>query len=73
MQPRKLHSEETLSNCVSDFCDFVCSLFPKAFLFDYYFIEQWVIYKFSLMYLMHKPLITTAPINPNRPTGMGGG
>ena len=28
--------EETQSNRVSDFCDFVCSLFPKAILFDFY-------------------------------------
>ena len=30
--------EETQSNQVSDFCDFVCSLFPKAFLFYFYCI-----------------------------------
>ena len=29
--------EETQSNRVSDFSDFVCSLFPKAILFDFYF------------------------------------
>ena len=29
--------EETQSNRVSDFRDFVCSLFPKAILFDFYF------------------------------------
>ena len=29
--------EETQSNRVSDFCDFVCSLFPKAILFYFYF------------------------------------
>ena len=28
--------EETQSNRVSDFRDFVCSLFPKAILFDFY-------------------------------------
>ena len=27
------------SNRVSDFCDFVCSLFPKAILFYFYFIH----------------------------------
>ena len=32
--------EETRSNRVSDFCDFVCSLFPKAILFDFYFIAR---------------------------------
>ena len=39
MQPRKLPCsyEETQSNRVSDFRDFVCSLFPKAVLFDFYF------------------------------------
>ena len=31
--------EETQSNQVSDFRDFVCSLIPKAILFDFYFIE----------------------------------
>ena len=36
MQPRKIQSdyEETESNRVSDFRDFVCSLFPKAILFS---------------------------------------
>ena len=34
--------EETQSNRVSDFRDFVCSLFPKANLFDFYSI-QWII------------------------------
>ena len=29
--------EDTQSNRVSDFRDFVCSLFPKAILFDFYF------------------------------------
>ena len=29
--------EETQSNRVSDFHDFVCSLFPKAILFYFYF------------------------------------
>ena len=29
--------EETQSNRVSEFRDFVCSLFPKASLFDFYF------------------------------------
>ena len=29
--------EETQSNRVSDFRDFLCSLFPKAILFDFYF------------------------------------
>ena len=29
--------EEIQSNQVSDFRDFVCSLFPKAILFDFYF------------------------------------
>ena len=28
--------EESQSNRVSDFSDFVCSLFPKAILFDFY-------------------------------------
>ena len=32
--------EETQSNRVSDFHDFVCSLFPKAILFYFYFITQ---------------------------------
>ena len=39
MQPRKLQCciyEETQSNRVSDFRDFVYSLFPKAILFDFY-------------------------------------
>ena len=30
--------EETQSNRVSDFRNFVCSLFPKAILFDFIFI-----------------------------------
>ena len=30
--------EETQSNRVSDFRDFVCSLFLKAILFDFYFL-----------------------------------
>ena len=30
--------EETQSNRVSDFRDFVCSLFPKAILFGFYFV-----------------------------------
>ena len=30
--------EETQSNRVSDFHDFVCSLFPKTILFDFYYI-----------------------------------
>ena len=30
-------SEETQSNRVFDFRDFVCSVFPKAILFDFYF------------------------------------
>ena len=28
--------EETQTNWVSDFCDFVCSLFPETILFDFY-------------------------------------
>ena len=36
MQPRSVANEETQSNRVSDFRDFVCSLFPKAILFDFY-------------------------------------
>ena len=41
MQPRKLQCwiRETQSNRVSDFRDFVSSLFPKATLFDFYFKE----------------------------------
>ena len=37
-QPRKLQFciQENLSNRVSDFRDFVCSLFPKAILFDFH-------------------------------------
>ena len=31
--------EETQSNRVSDFRDFVCSLFPKAILFYFYFFS----------------------------------
>ena len=43
MQPRKLHAyEETQSNRVSDFRDFVCSLLPKAILFDFY---KWYVLK----------------------------
>ena len=39
MQPRKLQVayEETQSNRVSDFHDFVCSLFPKAILFFFFY------------------------------------
>ena len=39
MQPRKLQCsyEETQSNRVSDFRDFVCSLFPKAILVFYFY------------------------------------
>ena len=40
MQPLSNYSvayEETQLNRVSDFRDFVCSLFPKAILFDSYF------------------------------------
>ena len=37
MQPRYSFTyEETQSNRVSNFRDFVCSLFPKAILFDFY-------------------------------------
>ena len=36
--------EETQSNRVSYFRDFVCSLFPKAILFDNYFNTKWLIY-----------------------------
>ena len=32
--------EETKSNRVTDFRDFVWSLFPKAILFDFYFEEK---------------------------------
>ena len=32
--------EETQSNRVSYFRDFVCFLFPKAILFDFYFTEK---------------------------------
>ena len=35
--------EETQSNRVSDFRDFVCSLFPKAILFDFYFIQLYLV------------------------------
>ena len=33
---------KTQSNQVSDFRDFVCSLFPKAFLFDFYSFYQFI-------------------------------
>ena len=33
LQSYSVAYEETQSNRVSDFCDFVCSLFPKAILF----------------------------------------
>ena len=36
MQPRSVAYEKTQSNRVSDFRDFVCSLFPKVILFDFY-------------------------------------
>ena len=36
MQPR-VAFEETLSNRVSDFCNFVCFLFPKAIRYDFYY------------------------------------
>ena len=36
MRPTLLYACETWTNRVSDCCDFVCSLFPKAILFDFY-------------------------------------
>ena len=41
--------EETQSNRVSDFHDFVCSLIPKAILFDFYFslLALWLTIKKS--------------------------
>ena len=44
MQPRKL---QTQSNWVSDFCDFVCSLFAMAILFDFYLRLYISVYKGS--------------------------
>ena len=37
MQPTVLHMKRQ-SNRVSDFRDFLCSLFPKAILFDFYWL-----------------------------------
>ena len=50
--------EKTQSNRVSDFCDFVCSMFPKAIRFDFY-CQSWRFVFLLIIYIeMYKHVLT---------------
>ena len=47
MQPRKLQGcIQRINHQASDFRDFVCSVFPKAILFDFYVKMSILVYSF---------------------------